>query len=173
MEFFSNVSAIATMILFSFYLAGRVITILSVSKIWKDKIVIGSEDYSKYDIIDEVDIVDKEKEDNLEKEDEIQGVIVSKEGIRNIKIYDVVPDEEGLMLQKGDLIYSKDFINIDQAIGIHVCTGDLFPTLIIEYITFDYMKVRIEWRDNLKSGVFGEFIRPRHTLKSFLYYFLR
>ena len=158
-------SSIATLILFVFYFIGRIITIISVKRVWKDKVIIDALDYEKYEIIDDVGVD--------EKTDRRYGILLSKEGIRDLKVYAVTCDENNLLTKKGNLLYINPFINIDQAIAFCVETGDLFPTLIIEYTTFDYMKVRIEWRDNLKSGVFGEFIHPKHTLKSFCYYLFR
>ena len=35
------------------------------------------------------------------------------------------------------------------------------------------MRVEIEWRDNLKNGVFMENAIPKHTWKSFLYFLCR
>lgn len=161
----SLVSSVATLILFVFYFIGRIITIFSVKQIWKDKVIIGIQDESEYEIVDYVGV--EEGTDNL------YGVLISREGIRDLKVYEVTCSEEGLRIQKGQELFSKDFLNIDQAIGFYVETGDLFPTLIIEYKTFDYMKVRLEWRDNLKSGVFSEFIQLKHTIKSFCYYLFR
>lgn len=158
-------SSVATLILFVFYFIGRMITIFSVKQVWRDKVVIGIPDESEYEIVDTVDV-----QDNTNT---LYGVLISREGIRDLKVYEVICNEEGLPIQKGQKLFSKDFLNIDQAIGFYVETGDLFPTLIIEYKTFDYMKVRLEWRDNLKSGVFSEFIQPKHTIKSFCYYLFR
>lgn len=164
MSLIGDLSAVATMILFLFYFVGRVVTIISIRKIWRDKVVVDLLDYSQYEIIDEV---------GFDLEEDIHGVIISKEGIRDLKVFEVVPNSDGLMTKKGRLIYSNQFINIDQSIAIRCCTGDLFPTLIIEYVSFDYMKVKIEWRDNLKSGVLSELVVPKHTVKSFLYYLLK
>ena len=158
-------SSIATLILFIFYFVGRVITIISVKRIWKDKVITGVRDYREYEVIDDI-VVD-------ENSNERYGILLSKEGIRDLKVYDVVCDRDNLLIKKGKEVYTNSFINIDHAIAFCVETGELFPRLIIEYTTFDYMKVRIEWRDNLKSGVFGEFVKPKHTLKSFCYYLFR
>lgn len=164
-ETISLFSSITTLILFVFYFVGRIITIISVKRIWKDKVILGVSDYQNYEVIDDV-VVDKSMQQRY-------GILLSKEGIRNLRIYSVVPDRRGLSTQKGKRVYKNPFVNIDHAVAICMETGDLYPTLIIEYTTFDYMKVRLEWRDNLKSGVFGEFVKPKHTLRSFCYYLFR
>lgn len=158
-------SSVATLILFAFYFIGRIITIVSVKRIWNDKVILNAHNYEEYEIIDDVVVG--------ENSTVCYGILLSKGGIRDLKVYDVAYDKDNLPTKKEKLLYTNPFINIDHAIAFCVETGDLFPTLIIEYTTFDYMKVRIEWRDNLKSGVFGEFIQPRHTLKSFCYYLFR
>lgn len=59
------------------YFFGRIITILAVGKIWKDKIYTASKDYSLFNIIDYIsgpDYYDYRR-------DSIQGVLVSKEGM--------------------------------------------------------------------------------------------
>ncbi|NBI64964.1 hypothetical protein D3Z38_18460 [Clostridiales bacterium] len=93
--------------------------------------------------------------------------------MRNITVYTVKAAENGLLTKKGEQVYTKDFLNVDQAIAINVVTGDLFPSLMIEYTSFDYMKICLQWRDNNKNGVYSEFVQPKHTIKSFLYYLLR
>lgn len=158
-------SSVATLILFVFYFIGRIITIVSVKRIWNDKVVLDEGNYEKYEVIDDVGV---DENSNVR-----YGILLSKGGIRDLKVFNVACDQDNLPTKKGELLYTNSFLNIDQAIAFCVETGDLFPTLIIEYTTFDYMKVRIEWRDNLKSGVFGEFIQPQHTLKSFCYYLFR
>lgn len=164
-EILSLFSSVATLILFVFYFTGRILTIISVKRIWRDKIIINTHNCKKYDIVDTVVVG--------EEANERYGILLSKEGIRDLKVYNVVCNKDNLPTQKGSLLLDKPFVNVDHAVAFHVEPGELFPTLIIEYLTFDYMKVRIEWRDNLKTGVFSEFIQPKHTLRSFCYYFFR
>lgn len=165
-EMISFGASIVTLILFMFYFIGRIITIFAVKKIWKDKVILGIFNADEYNIVDEV--VDESAQTEY-----IFGVLLSKEGIRNLNVYKVVPDENRLNTKKGDLLYSRDFLNIDEAIGFRVDTGDLYPTLLIEYESFDYMKIRLWWADNNKNGVFSEMVYPKHTIKSFMYYLLR
>ncbi len=162
-------ASIATILLFFVYFLGRIITICSVKKILKERFIMDV-DYNSlgdYDIVDEVECCQPDMVSNY------IGIILSTEGMRNIKVYSVKGNSDGLMMLKDKMIYNRDFLNIGQALAVHQETGDLFPTLIIEYETIDYMKVTIEWRDNLKNGVFSEEIYPKHTLKSFLYYLCR
>lgn len=160
-----DLASIATLILFLIYFLGRIITILTVKQLWKDKIIINADEYVNYDIVDEV------LEDQWEEP--IYGLLVSKEGIRNLKVFDVKPDSDGIPCKKGNLIYKRSFLNIEQAIAFHVMTGDLFPTLFIEYDSLDFTHVTLEWRDNLKNGVFSELVIPKHTIRSILYYLCR
>lgn len=166
-EMISLFASIATLVLFLFYFIGRIITIFAVKKIWKDKVVLGVFNLDEYNIVDEV------VDDGRFQTECVFGVLLSKEGIRNLNVYKVVPDENRLNTKKGDLLYSRDFLNIDEAIGFRVDTGDLYPTLLIEYESFDYMKIRLWWADNNKNGVFSEMVYPKHTIKSFMYYLLR
>lgn len=165
-NYISLISSVATLILFVFYFSGRIITILTVNRIWKDKVIIGEHDYSQYEIVDNVYLGES-------LETTIYGILLSREGMRDITVYAVKTDKNGLLTQKGEQIYRKDFLNIDEAIAICTMTGDMFPSLIIEYTSFDYMKICLEWRDNNKNGVFSELVSPKHTVKSFLYYLLR
>lgn len=164
----SFLGSLASIILFLIYIIGRGITIIAVDRLWRDKIYTGDRDYSVFNVIDSVSV-----SDYIFQQDAIQGVLVSKEGIRNIKVFRVKEDINKIPCIKDRLIYEKDFLNIDEALSFYVETGDLFPTLLIEYEAFDYMKVNIEWRDNLINGVHSERIRPKHTLRSFFYYFCK
>ncbi len=160
----STISSIATLILFAIYFVGRTITILSVKSIWKDEVIFDPNHFDNFGIVEEISLP---TEDHSKT---IIGLLVSKEGIRNLSVFEAVCGEDGLRTKKGNCILKRPFLNIGEAVAFYVMTGDLFPTLIIEYTTFDYMKVRIEWRDNLKNGVFSELVHPRHTIESFLYY---
>lgn len=159
----TDLATYATLILFLFYFVGRIITICVVKRLWHDKVVFSEIDGDKYGVIDEVGECDPS----------FCAYLVSAEGIRNIKIYTTDLSNIATGVRKGEIIYRRDFMNIDQAIKININTGDLFPTLIIEYETMDFMKVSLEWRDNLKNGVFSEMVVPKNTLRSVLYKLLR
>lgn len=158
-----EIASIATLVLFVFYFVGRGITIFMVRKLWKDKIVQGETDYSQYHLVDSIG----------KEEDPIYGALISQEGIRDLHVYEMTEDAQGIPRKRGKEIYNRNFLNIDEGIAIRRMSGDLFPTLQIEYLSYDYMKVSLEWRDNLKNGVFSEMVHPRHTVRSFFYYLLR
>lgn len=167
-------SSIATLILFCFYFIGRIITILSVKRIWRDKVIMGDSNYSQYEIVDAV-------YNDASTESKIYGILLSREGMRKIRVYKAYNDGDNQFLQKKSRFHAKekesllslDFLNIDQAIAFTIEPGELYPSLIIEYTSFDYMKIRMEWRDNLKNGVYSELVKPVHTVNSFLYYLFR
>ena len=159
----SEAASIATLVLFVMYFIGRIITIFSVRRMWTDEIVFDQKRFGDYGIVDEVG----------DMENRIFGLLVTNTGIRKLKIYKPALNSEGLPLDNGEQLYSRDFLNVHQAIAVREMTGDLFPALIIEYLTADYMEVRLEWRDNLKNGVYSELVEPRHTGKSILYYLCR
>lgn len=165
-EMLGDIASFATLFLFLIYFIGRIVTIFSFKQLWKDKIMVNSEEYSSYDIVDEVAYQEQ-------WEEPIWGILISEEGIRNLKVFDVKADKGGISHLKGNLIYERSFLNIGQAIAFRVMTGDSYPTLFIEYDRLDFTRVKIEWRDNLKNGVFSELVRPKHTIKSILYYLCR
>lgn len=166
LDVLSAAASFATLILFVIYFVGRIITIFAVKSIWKDKVLVDESRYKDYGVIEDVILEDCAT-------DGIAGILVSSEGIRDLKIYTVECKHELLEYHKGKCIFSLNFLNINEAIAICVPLGDLYPTLIIEYLTADYMKVKVEWKDNLKSGVFSETIHPKHTVRSFLYFLFR
>ena len=151
----SEIASIATLALFIIYFIGRIITIFTVKRVWTDEVIFDEKRYDNYGIVEEVG-----NTNNC-----IYGLLITNTGIRNVRFYEVTEDKHGFPVEKGRHIFQKQFLNVHQAIAIKEMTGDLFPTLIIEYHTFDYMRVRLEWRDNLKSGVFSEFVTPCHTMK--------
>ena len=125
-------------------------------------LIIGNNDYAGYDI---VDMIPPNGTDRF-------GLLLSKEGIRAIKVFEVT-EKGSLPIKKGNVIYRKKYLDIDQAIAFCCETGELYPRLFIEYIAYDYMKVKFAWQDNLKSGVFSENVRKHHTIRSILYYMCR
>ena len=170
----NTIASITTLILFVIYLVGRIITIIAIKPLFKDKIIVAPTDevISNCNIINLVEDVGGNYSSDI-----ISGIIVSREGIRNLCVYDCIneTDDEGYFIKriKGRLLFSQKFINIDEAIAIYIESGELFPNAIIEYETIDYMKIVIEWRDNLKSGVPSELVVPKHTIKSICYYLFR
>ena len=165
-EMLGDIASFATLFLFLIYFIGRIVTIFSFKQLWKDKIMVNLEEYSSYDIVDEVAC-------QAQREEPVYGILLSEEGMRNLKVFDVKVDRDGISRLKGNLIYERPFLNIGQAIAFRVMTGDLFPTLFIEYDRLDFTHVKIEWRDNLKNGVYSELVTPKHTIKSVLYYLCR
>lgn len=166
-EIISELATWATLILFLFYFVGRIITILTVKKIWREKVIFSETLDDRYGVVDEIG------NDEQDRDFHFCAYLVSTEGMRNIKIYaaDFSNIDEGV--RKGALLYRRNFLNVDQAIKIHTETGEVFPTLFIEYETMDFMRVSLEWRDNMKNGVFSEMVVPKNTLKSVLYKLLR
>lgn len=132
-------------------------------RIRRDKVIIRANDYSQYEIVDIVD-----SEENIEPT--ISGILLSREGMQDIRVYSVMADGDGLLTQKVNMIYTNKFLNIDETIVIATMTGDLFSSLIIKYTSFDFMKIQMEWSNHLKNEVYCELVRPIHTAKSFLYY---
>jgi len=167
-----NISSIATLTLFVIYFVGRIITIVSTRRIWKDRVefVYGTMDtldnYTRQNCVDQIYVDEFQK--TL-----LYGVLTSVEGIRNISVYTAELDSNDVSVHKGRRIYHRDLLNPNQSLVFHVETGELRPTLFIEYTSFDYMKIEFGWQDNLKSGVFSECVEPKHTIKSFLYYLCR
>ena len=136
----STYSSIATLILFVIYFFGRVITILSVKKLWKDEVILDPARFGSFGIVDDIT---SSAYCGMEADDSTYGLLVSKEGIRNLSVFDVKHAEDGIPAGKGKCIFSRSFLNVNEAIAFHVAPGELFPTLIIEYTSFDFMKVQI------------------------------
>lgn len=166
----SNLASWATLVLFLFYFVGRIITICTVKKLWKDKVILENRIGDEYGVVDEIN--------NGEYRDGSApgyygGYLISIEGMRNIKVYSTRTDciEDKTVVDR--LLYERDFLNINQAIRVNIETEEIIPTLIIEYETIEYMKVKLEWIDNMKNGVYSELVTPKNTLKSVLYKLLK
>ena len=52
----SDLASWATLILFFFYFIGRIITICTVKKLWKDKVIFTDELNNQYGVVDEIDV---------------------------------------------------------------------------------------------------------------------
>lgn len=166
-EIATDLATFATLILFLFYFIGRIITICTVKKLWRDKVILSKTLSNEYGVVDEVD------SDVCEYDFHFCGYLVSIEGMRNIKIYTTDLSNIEKTIHRGELIYQRDFLNINEALKINIETGELFPTLFIEYETMDFMRVSLSWQDNLKNGVFSEMVIPQNTFRSVLYKLLK
>ncbi len=170
----ATIASIFTIILFGVYIIGRLIAIWNTDHIWKDKILILDNTTpapEEYGLVDEVYVEYPPYEDDEGRY--TYGLLVSKEGIRNLKVFKAEDVDNCADRKKGKQIYSRDFLNVDQSIAIYVPLGEVVPNLFIEYTTYDYMKVEIPWIDNLKNGVFTEYVQPRPTWRSVMYQFFK
>lgn len=95
----SFLGSLASIILFIIYVIGRGITIITVKRLWRDKIYTGYRDYDEFNIIDSVTI-----KDCAFQRETVQGVLESKEGIRNLKIFSVKEDKNGIPCIKDKLV---------------------------------------------------------------------
>lgn len=165
-----NVASVATLVLFIIYFVGRFITVLNERSVCYDII-----SYVQGDVCNNFDIIctlDVEKDDTSNNITTV--VLTSKQGISKIKIYKLFYDEKyNEIKSKKSEVASCDFLNIGQSYAIKTHIPELIPHYRIEYITHDFRKIELDIRDNLKNGVVSEMIRPKHTIKSVLYYLFR
>lgn len=169
----SDISAVATLVLFFIYFIGRVITIAIEKDICHDKITFESSDgiREKYEIVDEISTLDNQRS---ETDFCTTIVLTSTQGIWEIKVFEIAYDEEFNRKESCDReIASYAFLNIGQSYAINTFVPEIFPAYRIEYRTQDMKKVTFEISDNLKNGVISEKIVPNHTIKSIIYYLFR
>lgn len=159
-------SSVATLILFVIYFIGRTIATLQSRGLYSDKLVIeGKKDFdnTKYDVIENV---------ILEKDAYNVFLIISNQGIWDLKIFQYKLDDE--MNVVGEHLVEKiKFVNIGEAIAIELTVPEIISTYRVEYISYDYKRIKFDLCDNMKNGVMSQMVTPRHTFKSLIYYFFR
>lgn len=168
-----NISAIATLTLFIIYFIGRVITIFMERDICHDEIKFLPIDHmDKYDIVEELETFTINE--NMQEEFPSTVILTSKQGIRNISVFELVYDNElNEMKKSAKTITTYDFLNIGQSFAIKTFVPELIPRYRIVYHTQDFKKVTLNISENLKSGVASEMLHPKHTFKSVFYYLFR
>ena len=168
-----DISAIATLILFVIYFIGRVITILMERDICHDEIkFLPIEDTDKYDVVEEIETV--ALNGDMSEEFLSRVVLTSKQGIRNISIFELAYDNALNEIKKATkAIANYDFLNIGQSFAMKTFVPELIPQYRIVYYTQDFKKVTLNISENLKSGVVSEMLQPKHTFKSVFYYLFR
>lgn len=169
-----DMASIATLILFVIYFVGRTITVFMEKQICYDEIsFLSSREPDKYDIIEEVNTIAWD-DDNWSAGNITMVVLTSKQGIRNIKVYEIAYDDNYNEIEDGLKEIDKcDFLNVGQSFAIITELPELIPKHRIVYYTQDFKKVTFNISDNLKSGVASEMLQAKHTLKSILYYLFR
>lgn len=162
-----DVASVATLVLFVIYFLGRLITIINEESICYDTI-----SYVSDDVCNISDIIDTFETDSDGYITAI--VLTSKQGINDIKVYELFYDKElNEIKNRKTVVATCDFLNVGQSFAIKTQIPEIIPRYRIEYITHDFRKVEFDILDNMKNGVVSEMIRPKHTLKSVLYYFFR
>ncbi|OUN21948.1 hypothetical protein [Pseudoflavonifractor sp. An85] len=161
-----TVSSVATLILFVIYFIGRTIATFQSRGLYSDKLAIeGAKDFdhAKYDVIETV---------ILEEDAYNVFVIISSQGIWNLKIFQYEFDDE--MNVVGEHLTGKFlFLNIGEAIAIKLTVPEIISTYRVEYISYDYKKIKFDLCDNMRNGVMSQIVTPRHTFRSLVYYFFR
>lgn len=159
------VSSIATLILFVIYFVGRLIAIFRYRDLFEDEILFlnNDEDFKNYNVIQNFQLV---------PECNTFVIVRSKSGIYSLKINRLKKKNDFDIVGRKTVEKIK-FLNVGESIAIEVPIPEIFCEYEIEYITPDYRKVIYPIKDNLKSGVNSEFIRPKHTLKSILFFLFR
>ena len=166
----SNAASIATLVLFAIYFIGRFITIFRMQELEPIDLILTDTkfDRMKYQIVDEF-LYD------IPPEGEVWPILVlrSISGIRSLVLYEYQYDNELNVIDKKVVSRRSKLVNIGQSIVFYTGLPELVPMYEIEYETMDYRKVVFPVVDNMKSGVLTEFMVPKHTVKSVLYYFFR
>ena len=159
-------ASIATLALFVFYFAGRIITIYRFQRLETNEIHIVSAD---------TDIKDFDIVENFYLGDDFTYTIVIKSitGVRSLTVYKIVYDSEMNQIGREATANTIPFINIGHAVSISLNLPEILPCYELEYRTMDYKKVTLQLVDNLKSGIISEGIVAKHTFKSVLYNLLK
>lgn len=162
---FSCIASGATLILFIIYFIGRFMTIKKSKSTFLDKVTVELSETPK----GEYDIVESFK---LEDNPYNSFILTSREGIYSLTVFKLIKDKELNTIGRTE-IHKCDFLNIGQSLEFLINDLDIGPSFEIEYYTPDYRIVTISLWSNLKNGVVSESAFPKHTWKSYMYYFFR
>jgi len=162
-----DIASVATLILFVIYFIGRAVTIVRTNTIYNDEVSImsPSEDRQRLQIVDEIEL---EPEGPFVNE----YILTSGQGIYSLVAYKLVYNNQ-LEVVNQEKIYTCKFLNTGQSLLFRTSESEFVGFCRIEYRTFDYKKVVLELWSNGKNGVLSESARPRHTVRSVLYYLFR
>lgn len=161
-----DIGSIATLILFVIYFIGRIMTIFIVKKLYYDEIDLITIDTNR----DNYNIVSTY---TLTENAETSFIITSRQGIFDLKIYKYLYDDE-VFEQKGvEHIYTHEFLNINESIELETFVSETISLFKVEYLTSDYKKVSFDIIDYTQAGIITQFVEPKLTLRSFLYYLFR
>lgn len=165
MQVFSGIASGATLILFIIYFIGRYMTIKKTKSIFLDEVTIELSETPK----DDYNIVESFK---LEDNPYNAFILTSREGVYSLKVFKLIKDKELNVIGRTE-VHKYDFLNIGQSLELLFNDVDSGPSFEIEYYTPDYKMVTISLWSNLKNGVVSESAIPKHTWKSYLYYFFK
>ena len=167
--YISNISSITTLVLFVLYFIGRLAFMKKDKNILYDEVdsVFGY-DFNilnkKYKVIDIYQLSD-------ENPDTSSAVIITSiNGIREIVAHSCKYNSKKNKIIKGkELERHNYFLQPGHSVVFIAYLPEIFPEFVIEYETNDFVKCRLLGTDNMKSGVFDEFIEKRYSFKSYLY----
>lgn len=167
-----NAASLATLILFVIYFAGRGITIIRMRDLERFDINVKEKGFEQAEHL----IVEEYLLPNLfPMEDELNSAIIitSVSGIYSFKVYKYEFDDDFNVVGKKLVVQREKMVNIGQAIVLYAFLPEAIARYDIEYHLADYRKVRFPIVANMRSGILSEYIIPRHTVRSVLYYLFR
>lgn len=160
-----DIASVATLILFVFYFAGRIITTLRTQSLYMDELIEEVPDFNRqnYNIIEDF-ILEEAGYNSI--------ILTSKQGIYSLSIFEINYDENLNRIGR-TRVGGIDFVNIGCSVNIQLTIPELITTHEMEYYTHDFKKVTVELWSNLKNGVITESAKPKHTFKSWCYYLFK
>lgn len=163
MNLLGDCASVLTIVLFVFYIIGRIIRICIEGKYIHEKIIWCRSDEPDIDrkyIIKENICLDPKSKFGF--------VIMPKNSaIKNIKIYEFNNEEN----KKGKCIVDEDvFLNEGYGIFVQTDNPELLVNYYMEFKRTDGMTCKFKIRSNTKNGVNEELIECHHNISSVLYY---
>lgn len=166
MSIIANISSIVTIILFVFYILGRVFIIfIERNRIYeKIDIEISKSDntFDKYKIVDEY-LLDDDS-------DEYMIITPIEKSYNWIKIFKYNNYEKNKKVCEH---IRKAVLNIGYSIKIKAQIAELTPQYVVRFQRSDYVVGEVMIAHNGRNGIQEEMIKCKHTLKSILYYLLK
>jgi hypothetical protein len=162
----SEISSIATLILFGLYFIGRILTMHVERNIRNIRV----ESYYKDMPFDNYDIVDEEMIDECDYE----GIIITPlSDLNYIRIVKCIWNEKKGKLIEGKVIYEYKNLITDYSLLVKIALPCGMPTYKLYFQRCDYMKGEMYIAENGKNGILSEGLKMKHTIKSRIYYIVR
>ncbi len=158
----STVASIATLVLFIFYILGRIWSMNKIKQEIDEK--LDREYNENFLIVDEFDVGENTEE---------KVYLTATHTLLSVRIYECFYSGKKGTISKGNLVCDCGSLRNGFTFQFNTYFPEGEPSYLLEYQSLDHTIGRLVFEENGKNGIVSEQLYKEHTVESWIYYFIK